>query len=87
MVLWSNDEEQVLLECLLSVPRVGEGYGSGWIQRVESMFNTRVPGKNPGQVGIFCKLRNMKREYGSGHLNNKPLRNIQLLGQLCRSMD
>ncbi|OMP10619.1 putative mRNA capping enzyme [Corchorus olitorius] len=80
MVLWSNEEEQVLFECFLSVPRLGEGYGSGWIQRVELMFNTRVPGKNPGQVAIISKLRMMRREYGLVRLNNKPLRNIQLVG-------
>ncbi|OMO51628.1 hypothetical protein COLO4_37589 [Corchorus olitorius] len=87
MVLWSNTEEEVLLEYMLSVPRLGGGYGPGWIQRVESIFNTRLPGKIPGQLAIFSKLRNMRREYALGNLNNRPLCNIQLLGELCRSMD
>ncbi|OMO95953.1 hypothetical protein COLO4_15589 [Corchorus olitorius] len=64
-VAWSAEEERVLFECLLTQPRV-EPYGlrAGWVDLVITMFNARVPWKNPNPTAIHSKYRMMRREHG-----------------------
>ncbi|OMO70320.1 hypothetical protein COLO4_28649 [Corchorus olitorius] len=64
-VAWLAEEERVLLECLLTQPRV-EPYSlrASWVDRVITMFNARVPGKNSKPTAIHIKYRMMRREHG-----------------------
>ncbi|OMP07723.1 hypothetical protein COLO4_07104 [Corchorus olitorius] len=64
-VAWSDEEERVLVECLLTQPRVHPyGLRAGWIDPVLTMFNARVPGKNPTPTAIHSKYRRMRLEDG-----------------------